>query len=67
MRALVGEGAVGQRLAEQAGVAERNPDALLQIVEASGGDLLFLAGTPATPARWGSRYEPDFSCMYSQA
>jgi hypothetical protein len=64
---LVGEGAVGQRLAEQAGIAEGDPDALLQVVETAGRNLLLLGGTAAPYAGWGARYEPDFSCMYSQA
>jgi hypothetical protein len=67
VRALVGEGAVSQGLAEQAGIAEGDPDALLQVVETAGGNLLLQGGTAATSAGWASRYEPDFSCMYSQA
>jgi hypothetical protein len=56
-----------QGLAEQAGIAEGDPDALLQVVETAGRNLLLLGGTAAPYAGWGSRYEPDFSCMYSQA
>ena len=67
MRALVGEGAVGEGLAEQAGIAEGYPDSLLKVIETADRDLLLLDGSAAAPAGRGSRYEPDFSCMYSQA
>ena len=67
MRALVGEGTVGERLPEQAGVAKGNPDPLLEIIETTGRYLWLQDRSAATPAGRGSRYEPDFSCMYSQA
>jgi hypothetical protein len=57
---------VRQGFAKQAGIAEGDPDTLLQVVETTDRNLLLL-GTAATPAGWASRYEPDFSCMYSQA
>jgi hypothetical protein len=39
MRALVGERAVGQGLLEEGDVAEGDPDALLEVVQAGARDL----------------------------
>ena len=56
MRALVGEGAVGDGFEEEAGVPEVDPDLLLQLLQRLGlrGNLR-------------ECYEADFSWMYSQA
>ena len=58
---------MGERLAQEAEVTEGDADSLLELVEAAGRDELLGKATPAAAACWGSRYEPDFSCMYSQA
>ena len=67
VRTLVGERAVGQRLAQQGEVAERNPYLLLQLLEAPGRNLGIMDGTATAATRARLGYEPDFSCMYSQA
>jgi hypothetical protein len=56
VRALVGEGAVGDGFQQEVGIAEVDPYLLLEKLEGLGeGDGLRLC------------YEPDFSWMYSQA
>jgi hypothetical protein len=56
MRAFVGEGAVGHRLEQEAGITKVDPYLLLEQVQGLG-------------QRYGLRlcYEPAFSWMYSHA
>ena len=56
MRAFVGEGAVGHRLEQEAGIAKVDPNLLLKQVQGLG-------------QRYGLRlcYEPALSWMYSHA
>jgi hypothetical protein len=56
MRALVGEGAVRNRLQQKAGVPEVDADFLLQLLQRLG-----------LRRRLRKCYEPAFSWMYSQA
>jgi hypothetical protein len=56
-----------QRFAQQPRVPKRDPDALLEVVQAEAQDLWVLCGAAAPAARAGFAYVPAFSWMYSQA
>src|SRR5262249_44880301 len=67
VRALVGERAVGQRLAQECRIAKGDPHLVLQILEAPRGHLRIGNEATAATTAAGLAYEEDFSCMYSQA
>jgi len=58
---------VSQRLAEESRVSKRDPDALLELVQADAQNLGVVGGAAATATRAGFTYVPAFSWMYSQA
>ena len=58
---------MGQGLAQELRIAERDPDLLLQVLQPSRRNLWVLGGAATATTRTSLGYEADFSCMYSQA